>query len=184
MRKLTAAALLAGLLAVLAIGSLATADSGKKNVKSDPMSGYLETATPGPVSSMASGEFSATIDDAARTISYTLSYKDLEADVTQSHIHFGQRNVSGGISVWLCGTDALPGPPNTPRCPGARSGTISDEIVPADVIGPAGQGIAAGEFQELVDALRAGRAYANVHSTKFPAGEIRGQINDDNQRDD
>jgi hypothetical protein len=51
------------------------------------------------------------------------------------------------------------------------------------VIGPAGQGIAAGEFSELVDALRAGRAYANVHSSKFPGGEIRGQINDDDQRD-
>jgi hypothetical protein len=52
------------------------------------------------------------------------------------------------------------------------------------VIGPAGQGIAAGEFAEIVRAIRAGRAYANVHSTKFPGGEIRGQINDDNQKDD
>jgi hypothetical protein len=41
-----------------------------------------------------------------------------------------------------------------------------------------------GEFAELVAAIRAGRAYANVHSDKVPAGEIRGQINDDNQRDD
>jgi hypothetical protein len=48
----------------------------------------------------------------------------------------------------------------------------------------AAQGIAAGEFGELVAALRAGRAYANVHTTKFPPGEIRGQINDDNQKDD
>ena len=92
--------------------------------------------------------------------------------------------MNGGISAWLCGTDALPGPTGTPRCPDARSGTISDTIVAADVIGPAGQGIAAGEFNELVAAIRAGRAYANVHSGKFPGGEIRGQINDDDQRDD
>jgi hypothetical protein len=38
------------------------------------------------------------------------------------------------------------------------------------------QGIAAGEFAELVKAIRARRAYANVHSLKFPGGEIRGQI--------
>jgi hypothetical protein len=61
---------------------------------------------------------------------------------------------------------------------------VTGTIVPTDVIGPVGQGIAAGEFDELVAAMRAGRAYANVHSTKFPGGEVRGQINDDNQRDD
>ena len=44
------------------------------------------------------------------------------------------------------------------------------------MIGPANQGIAAGEFDELVRAIRAGVTYANVHSEKFPGGEIRGQI--------
>ena len=41
--------------------------------------------------------------------------------------------------------------------------------MPVDVIGPAAQGIAAGEFDELVEALRAGVAYANVHSSLVPA---------------
>jgi hypothetical protein len=67
---------------------------------------------------------------------------------------------------------------------GTNSGTLSGTIVPADVIGPVPQGIEAGAFDELVAAIRAGRAYANVHSSKFGPGEIRGQINDDNQRDD
>jgi CHRD domain len=44
------------------------------------------------------------------------------------------------------------------------------------VIGPAGQGISAGQFDELVDAIRAGATYANVHTTLYPGGEIRGQI--------
>src|SRR4249919_2450653 len=190
MRKrtgLTLVALISGAIAVLAIGSYATADSGKKNVKSDPMSGFLE-GTPGPNSTAASGSFDATIDDAGQgAIHYTLSYQGLEGTVTQAHIHFGQRSVSGGISAWLCGTGTTPplvGPPGTPTCPGPDEGTVSDTIVPADIVGPTGQGIAPGEFAELVAAIRAGRAYANVHSTKFPSGEIRGQINDDNQRDD
>jgi hypothetical protein len=93
--------------------------------------------------------------------------------------------VNGGISIWLCETAANPRPvgsPDVPDCP--QSGTIEATVGEAHVVGPAGQGIAAGEFDEIVAAIRAGRAYANVHSSKFPGGEIRGQINDDNQRDD
>jgi hypothetical protein len=185
MRKHTAvAALIAGAVAVLAIGSYATADAGKKNIKTGPMSGYLEGATTGPVSTRATGEFDATIDDAANEIGYTLSYSGLEGDIRQAHIHFGQRSVNAGISAWLCETTFNPAPTGTdpPSCP--QSGTVSGTIRPLDVVGPTSQGIAPGEFDELVAALRAGRAYANVHSSKFGGGEIRGQINDDNQSDD
>jgi hypothetical protein len=44
------------------------------------------------------------------------------------------------------------------------------------VIGPSGQGIDPGEFNELVRAMRAGVTYANVHTEKHGTGEIRGQI--------
>lgn len=185
MRKRTAAIVLlaAGALAVLAVGSYATADSGQKNVSTGPMSGYLEGAPTGPVSSVATGSFDATIDDGAGEIDFTLSYSGLEGDIRQAHIHFGQRSVNAGISAWLCETETNPSPSaSTPTCP--QSGTVTGTITALEVIGPAGQGIAAGEFGELVAALRAGRAYANVHTSKFPGGEIRGQINDDNQRDD
>ncbi len=170
---LIAAALVGGALIVLAVGSYAFAGSGKTNVKADPLTGYQE-ATPAGVSSPATGSFEAVIDDDAQTIDYTLSYSGLEAPVLFAHVHFGNRFTSGGVSAFLCGGGGKP------ACP--QSGAVSGTITAADVIGPAGQGIAAGEFGELVDAIRAGLTYANVHSTKFPAGEIRGQINDDNQR--
>ena len=150
------------------------------------MTGYQEAPA---VSSVAEGEFEAKIDD-ANDRSLQLTYEGLEAPVTQSHIHFGQRSVSGGISAWLCeGTLASPSA-STPACPG-QGGTVSGTITPLEVIGPGavsaapgGQGIAPGEFEELVAAIRAGRTYANVHSAKFGPGEIRGQLNDRNQRDD
>ena len=174
--RLTLVALISGARAVLEIGSNATADSGKNNERTGTMSGYFEGAAGGPVSSPASGSFEATIDDAGSKIDFTLTYANLEASVLFAHIHFGQRSVNGGVAAFLCGGGSKP------ACP--QSGTVTGTVVPADVIGPAGQGIAAGEFDELVAAIRAGRTYANVHSTKFPPGEIRGQINDDNQRDD
>jgi hypothetical protein len=58
---------------------------------------------------------------------------------------------------------------------------VTGTIRPVDVIGPAVQGIAAGEFAELVKALRAGVAYANVHSSIWMGGEIRGQLGDRDQ---
>jgi hypothetical protein len=171
--SLTLVVLISGALAVLAVGSYATAQSGKSNVSTGPMTSYLEVPA---LSSGASGSFEAKIDDAAPRIDYTLTFTGLEDSVLFAHIHVGQRSVNGGVSAFLCGGGGKP------ACP--QSGTVTGTVVPADVIGPAGQGIAAGEFAELVAAMRAGRTYANVHSAKFPGGEIRGQINDDNQRDD
>jgi CHRD domain len=145
------------------------------------------TATPivppalrGAVSTAASGKFVAEIDEENAIIHYKLSYKNLEGDVTQGHIHFGQRHTVGGIVVWLCQTAGTLAPEAvrglTPFCPGPREGTVEGTITPAQVLAQTAQGIAAGEFDELVHAMRAGATYANVHSTLHPPGEIRGHI--------
>jgi hypothetical protein len=106
---------------------------------------------------------------------FRLTYDDLESPITQSHIHVGQRRVNGGISVFLCSN--LDGAPaGTAPCPGTTSGEVTGTVTPAQVIGPVPQGITAGEFDELIDAIRAGVAYVNVHTATFPAGEIRGQL--------
>ncbi|HEY5809190.1 MAG TPA: CHRD domain-containing protein [Povalibacter sp.] len=128
------------------------------------------------LSTPARGRFKAEIDEDEGTINYTISYENLEGVVTQSHIHFGQRAVNGGISVFLC-SNLGNGPAGTQACPPAPA-EISGTITSADVIGPAGQGIAAGEFAELLAAIRSGVAYANVHTDKYPGGEARGQLDD------
>ena len=103
--------------------------------------------------------------------------------MTQAHIHFGGPRQSGGISVFLC-TNLGNGPAGTQACP-PDGATVTGTIRPADVIGPADQGIAAGEFGELLDAIRHGATYVNVHSTLYPGGEIRAQLEDeDNGHDD
>lgn len=69
----------------------------------------------------------------------------------------------------------LGGPAGTQLCPSAPA-TITGTIRAADVIGPEGQGIAAGEFDELILAVREGATYVNVHTSGRPGGEVRGQI--------
>lgn len=174
------AVLLAALLVALGVSSLAIADNGnKKQLKADAMTGYQENPD---ISTVANGSFVVTLDDDARTLTYELSYSGLEGTVLQSHIHFGKRAVNGGITVFLCGTAGSPGPAGTPTCP--QSGTVSRTVTAADILAPGTQGIEAGNYEELAAALRSGHAYANVHSSKWPSGEIRAQINDRSEGSD
>jgi CHRD domain len=173
-RRLPLACCVAAALGLLAAPSLAD-DSRSRDRIEARLKGFAEVPA---VSSAASGRFRARIDSASQTLSYELSYSGLEDSVRMAHIHIGQHGVNGGIMVWLCQTAAFPSPvASTPPCP--QSGTVSSTVSATDVVGPAGQGIAATEFAEMVRAIRAGVAYANVHSNKFPTGEIRGQLRDD-----
>lgn len=136
-----------------------------------PLRGFEEVPS---ISSPARGVFRAFVNRHTGVIAYQLSYQNLQGDVSQAHLHFGQRGVNGGVSVFLCQTAASPDPTGlAPTCP--QSGTVSGQLQAANVIGPVGQGIAAGEFDELLAAIRAGVVYVNVHSSAWPGGEIRGQ---------
>ncbi len=158
---------------IFAVSLLALADDeGGFKAK---LEGYQEVPA---ISSPGSGKFMAKIL-ADGSIQYELSYKDLEGTPFMSHIHLGQKHTSGGIMVWLCGNapDANP-PVGTPACP-VPSGTVSGNLTAANVLGPTGQLVTVGEFSDLVNAMKAGAAYVNIHSTKVRSGEIRGQIKGD-----
>jgi len=164
----------AGVIALLGVGSYAIAGSGSKNFNGNPLNGYEENPD---ISTLGTGSFTARLSDDGQSIHYKLSYSGLEGAVTQSHVHFGKPAINGGISFFLCGTPGFQPPaptPAPPTCP--QSGTVEDDIVAADVIGPATQGIEVGNLAEILAAMRAGHAYANVHSTKWPGGEIRAQL--------
>ena len=135
------------------------------------------------VSSTARGSFSAEINADAGTIEYELNWDGLVGTILQAHLHFGQRGVSGGITLWLCENLPPPTPPALPsfptgtqKCTVGPDGTVTGTLAAANVVGPAGQGIAAGEMAEVIAAIRRGEVYANVHSTIAPGGEIRGQL--------
>jgi hypothetical protein len=173
-------------LAVIALVSataLVLAQGGFKKI-SEILTGYEETATTGggAVSTTGNGTFNALISNDNSRIDWELSYSDLEGAVQQAHIHFGQKGVTGPISVFLC-TNLGNGPAGTQPCP-APPATISGTITAADVTNLANErGISAGEFDELLAAVRAGATYVNVHSTRWPGGEIRSQIDGNSGHD-
>src|SRR5438046_5376541 len=79
--------------------------------------------------------------------------------------------------VFFC-TNLGNGPAGTQACPnlGAATATVTGTFTNASVVAIPTQNVTAGEFDALVDALRSNTAYANIHTSAFPAGEIRGQI--------
>jgi hypothetical protein len=163
--------------AVVVVGVLGSATFalahgwGGNNVRGE-LNGYNETPT---LSTDSSGSFRAKLDDKGQKLEYTLSYNGLEGDVQMAHIHIGRPAIAGGIMAWLCQTAAKPSPTaGTPTCP--QSGTVSGTLTPASIVAVAPQDVAAGNWAEFVAAIRNYAAYANVHTTKFPAGEIRAQL--------
>jgi CHRD domain len=137
--------------------------------------GYEEVPA---VSTVARGEFHARISDDEQSIDYKLTYSGLQGKVTQAHIHVAQRSVNGSIVIWLCGTETNSGPSGTQTCPPDQDGnaTSTGTITAADVVAASmtSQQLAAAERGEVIAAIRAGVAYANVHTDLSPGGEIRG----------
>lgn len=165
------AALSVAVIAVVSISTVVWAQGFKKI--SEVLTGYQEVLA---VSTTGNGEFNARISNDESRIDWELSYASLEGNVLQSHIHFGNKGTNGPIVIFLC-TNLGNGPAGTQVCP-APPATISGSVTAADMVNTgAAQGIAAGEFDEVIRAIRAGAAYVNVHSSIWPGGEIRSQIN-------
>src|SRR5258708_23940840 len=109
-----------------------------------------------PVASQATGSFVGTLSADGTTLTYTLTYNNLNAQVLFSHIHFGFTKEVGGVMVFLCGpaagaTGSPPaGFPNPPACPDTASGTPSGTVTAANVVGPNCQCITTGTDLAIV----------------------------------
>lgn len=128
------------------------------------MTGAQETP---PRPSRAQGQLNLTPSADGTELHYRLLVANIE-DVTQAHIHLAPPGSPGPVIAWL-----YPAAPPAQHIPGRFDGVLAEGVITdAQVVGPlAGQGLAA-----LVAAIREGNAYANVHTTLFPPGEIRGQV--------
>ncbi len=109
------------------------------------MSGAAEKPTPN--ASMATGQFTGSLDRTTRTLSYTVTYSGLSP--VMGHLHRITPNTTAGV-----------GPVEIPFK------SLTSPIIETAVLAT----------QSRVDSLIQGLYYANLHTTAFPAGEIRGDI--------
>jgi hypothetical protein len=112
-----------------------------------------------PTTSTATGSVALDFDGDS-TIRFRVDVANL-SNPTTAHIHSGATGATGPVRVTLFsggGTTTTP---------------MNGELVEGSFTSSDVQGIA---FDALLEELRAGTAYADVHTTQFPDGEIRGQI--------
>lgn len=121
-----------------------------------------------PVETNAQGQAKFQLNKAGDELSYKLIVANIE-DVLMAHIHRAPAGENGSVVVWLYPED---GPPPE-LIPGRFDGVLAESTVTADdLVGP----LDGGSIEDLVELLRGGEAYVNVHTEANPAGEVRGQI--------
>jgi hypothetical protein len=168
-------ALFAALVLALGIASLAIAATrdhhhGKGNENHGQFTASLSGDNEFPLTIHSNGTGSLTLTQTSSTsLSYTLTYSGLSSAASQAHVHFGEPGVAGGVAFWLCGGGGKP------ACP-AGGGTVSGTVSASDILPIPAQGLAAGDFNGILQEIRNGATYTNVHTANFPGGEIRGQI--------
>jgi hypothetical protein len=98
--------------------------------------------------SKGTGSFAGTVVEKgkSKTLKWRLTFKGLSGKAVAAHVHLGKKGVAGPVAVPLCGP-----------CKSGAHGTAK-------------------VTEKIVSALEHHKAYANVHTAKYPDGEIRGQI--------
>lgn len=175
-----------GILTVVMAGLLATGTMANAERIEAELTGFEEVPV---VSTFASGDFLARISRDEQSIEFLLKYRGLQGTVQQGHIHIAQPSVNGSIVIWLCQTSGTFLDPAglADQCPAGKEteAVVTGKITKANVImgSMAPQQLTAGDLAEVIRAIRAGAAYANVHTDLSPGGEIRGQIEDKDKKD-
>ena len=100
-----------------------------------------------------------------------LSYKLIVANiqnVRMAHIHLGPSGENGPVVAWL-----YPSAPPAQLIEGRVNGVLAEGVITADnLTGP----LVGEPLETLIEAIKAGNTYVNVHTLAYPSGEIRGQI--------
>ncbi|MFD1776268.1 CHRD domain-containing protein [Paenibacillus rhizophilus] len=116
-----------------------------------------------PVRTQAFGTAIFKLSRDGRKLFFVLTVRNISR-VTQAHIHLGRRGQNGPVVAFLFG-------PNKFGI-SVRRGVVRGTLTAADLVGPQ-RGMT---LRSLVNEIKRGNTYANVHTIQHPDGEIRGQI--------
>ena len=119
------------------------------------------------VETMATGQAIFQLSKDGLELHYKLIVANLE-NVSMSHIHLAPEGVNGPVVAWL-----YPAGPPPQVIEGTTNGILMEGIVTGDDLVGKLSGM---ELSALVDSIKAGKTYVNVHTDQYPAGELRGQI--------
>lgn len=119
------------------------------------------------VDTKAVGETVFMVSKDSTKITYQLIVANLE-NVRMAHIHLAPAGVNGSVVVWL-----YPAAPPAVLIEGTSNGILAKGIISAENLTGSLQGM---PLTALIEAMRTGTAYVNVHTIKYGGGEIRGQI--------
>lgn len=101
------------------------------------------------------------------SIEYKLIVANIE-NVLMAHIHNAPAGENGGVVAWL-----YPSSPPPELIPGRTQGVLAEgTITEDDLVG----GLGGQSLEALIEEIKAGNTYVNVHTSQNPAGEVRGQI--------
>ena len=116
-----------------------------------------------PVKTNAAGKATLTLNQDRTLLFYTVMVSDIE-DVTAVHIHIGKKGESGPpIALIAVSTKKR----------GKISGILAEGSIGAGDLMTSFKGK---DIQALYQQLTDGENYINIHTLKYPDGEIRGQI--------
>ncbi len=114
------------------------------------------------VETMAKGDATFTLIKDEKALSYYVTVSDIE-NVTAAHIHLGKKG-ENGPPVAVITND---------KKAGKFSGTLAEgTITKKELMVP----MMGKSVEDLFKQIKKGNAYLNVHTDKYPNGEIRGQI--------
>lgn len=119
------------------------------------------------VDTNAQGQLTLRLSADGETLSYRLIASNIE-NVLMAHLHMAPAGSNGGVVVWL-----YPSGPPPVLIEGRHDGVLAEgEITAASLVGA----LAGADLSLLIDMIEAGTIYANVHTTQYRGGEIRGQV--------